>query len=81
MVVVNRFSRRNLHNINKDKYQHFSLTLYCFNAEGKVVAEGQRIFDLEVPVEERYLKEELDIFIRKLDAGNGDFTIPGNSKF
>ena len=62
-------------------YKHFSLTLYCFNSKGECVADAQRVFDLEIPIEQKLLTEELDIFIRKLDAGNGEFTIPGTSSF
>ena len=62
-------------------YKHFSLHLCCFDSSGKVVADAQRIFDLEIPIEQKLLIEELDIFIRRLDAGNGEFTIPGSSSF
>ena len=62
-------------------YKHFSLHLCCFDSKGKVVADAQRIFDLEISIGQRLLIEELDVFIRRLDAGNGEFTTPSTSSF
>ena len=60
------------------KYKHFSITLNVFDGMGKCVKQVQRIADANSPISQKLLKEELDIFVRRIAD---DITTPGTSDF
>lgn len=60
------------------KYKNFSITLNVFDGMGECVKQAQRIADAHSTISEKLLKEELDIFVRRIAD---DISIPGTSDF